>query len=132
MSAKTMILFTSNWQGVPTFKLMPIDNSCPYMEMIFMPQYQGLGVIGKHVKTMLKMIEKLDDNGTVINIKGTNTPKLERQKVPVEYEYFLVRKNEIVDLVKRFAENAETFDYEQYFEKIEMIPEELLPTEKTK
>jgi len=129
MSAKTMLIFTSEWQGVPTFRLMPIDSSCPYLEMIFMPQYQGLGVIHKHVKTMLKMIERLNDDGAIVKIKGTNNPKQERQKVPVEYEYFLPRTSEIIDLIEMFAVNAEEFDYQQYFAKIEMVPEDQLPKE---
>jgi len=118
---KTMLIYSSEWNGIPTFKLIPIDASCPFLEMIFMPNYQGLGVMSKHVKTMFKMIDKVDENGLPVYIKGTKTVKQERKQVPVEYEYFLVKSHEIIDLIERFAINSDVYDYKMFFTKAEIV-----------
>ncbi len=67
------------------------------------------------------MIDKVDENGLPIYIKGTKTVKQERKQVPVEYEYFLVKTHEITDLIERFAINSDVYDYKMFFAKAEIV-----------
>ena len=38
MSKKSMMLVKSSWQDDQTFKMIPIEESCPYVECIYDPQ----------------------------------------------------------------------------------------------
>jgi hypothetical protein len=115
MSAKSMLLYSSDWEGIPTFRLMPITSDCPYLEMIFMPRHQGLGIMNRQAKQMFKFIDKVDDKGNIVMIKGTNQPAQERKLVNVEYEYFIINKEEIANIIELFATNVDSFDYKKYF-----------------
>jgi starvation-inducible outer membrane lipoprotein len=80
-----------------------------------MPRHQGLGIMNKQAKQMFKFIDKVDDKGNIVMIKGTNQPAQERKLVNVEYEYFMINKEEISNIIELFATNLDSFDYKKYF-----------------
>lgn len=112
----SMMLISSTWAGVPTFKLIPVSQDCPYNEVIFDPSTQTLALVSKEKKQTLHMLPKLTDTGDVQRIKvqkRENGKDFAETRVSMEtfYEYFIEEKLEILDFVNSFAVNADKYDY---------------------
>jgi hypothetical protein len=114
MSEKSMILVQSSWQETQTFRMIPISESCPYVECIFDPATKVFVVILKITKTTLHMLPKLDEYG--IAITGAKGTKQDRNKIEVFQEFYLEDQAGILDIVEHFAVNAEKFDYKSFIE----------------
>lgn len=111
---KTMMLINSIWNEQPTFKLMPISNDSPYVECIYDPESNVFVVISKTKKTTLHMLPELDSYG--VRVTGTKGAKQSRHKMEVFQEYYISDKDDIVDIIEKFADNSNTFDYKKHFE----------------
>lgn len=111
MSEKTMMLVEATWQDKKTFRLIPIAETCPYVECIFDPETKVFVVISKIRKTALHMLPKLDDYGQ--QITGTKGIKQERHKIEVFQEFYVEDAAAIEELIKIFAVNAK-FDYKKF------------------
>jgi hypothetical protein len=111
MSEKTMMIVQSTWQDKQTFRLIPIAESCPYVECIFDPDSKVFVIVSKIRKTSLHMLPKLDEYG--IAISGNRGTKQERHKIEVFQEFYIEDLNAIEELIKTFAVNAE-FDYKTF------------------
>ena len=115
---KNMMLTTSSWKGGKTFKMIPTTSDCPYVECIYDAGFKILAVVGKLSKEAFHMVEKLDDNGDPVPrknvVKGSDPFRKERRSLETYQEYYLEEKEEIVEFVKTFASNSETFDYMSY------------------
>ena len=106
-----MTLISSKWGDTNTFKLIPIDNNCPYNEVIYNPDYGVLAIIGKDKKDHHMMIDKLNDNGTPEpNKNQPGTAKQQRVTLEKYYEYYLENEDDIISFVEKFADN---FDLEK-------------------
>jgi hypothetical protein len=117
MSEKSMMLVKSSWQESQTFRMIPIAESCPYVECIFDPGTKVFVIISKTTKQSLHMLPKLDDYGQVIT--GTKGTKQDRHKIEVFQEFYIEDTIAIKDLVHLFAINAKTFDFENFMIKSE-------------
>ena len=117
MSEKSMILVQSSWQESQTFRMIPITESCPYVECIFDPGTKVFVVILKTTKTTLHMLPKLDEYGQVVT--GSKGNKQDRHKIDVFQEFYIEDTIAIKDLVHLFAINAKTFDFENFMIKSE-------------
>ena len=107
-----MVLVQSSWQENQTFRMIPITESCPYVECIFDPGTKVFVIISKTTKQSLHMLPKLDEYGQVITgVKGT---KQERHKIEVFQEFYVEDAVAIKDLIHLFAINADTFDYASF------------------
>jgi len=106
-----MMLVEATWQDKKTFRLIPITESCPYVECIFDPETKVLVVISKIKKTALHMLPKLDDYGQ--QIAGTKGIKQERHKIEVFQEFYVEDAAAIEELIKIFAINSK-FDYKKF------------------
>lgn len=117
---KNMRLVTTFWGNDRTFKLMPVTNDCPYMEVIYDPNTDMLVVISKTMKENLQMIPRLDDDGNQITVrkpKANGKPWKEKQIVmKVPQEFYLIERDEQISFIKDFAENANEYDYNSFFE----------------
>ena len=76
------------------------------------------------------MIPKLDDNGDPIKVKigkrGNGKDfKEQRSLMQTNAEYYISDKADIETLVKGFAINADSFDYNVYFEELKDDPNAL-------
>lgn len=118
MFEKSMMLVTSSWNSDKTFKMMPISSNCPYVECIFDPKAKVLAVMSNLKKNIFHMIPKLDPNG---DPEFRKTPakdgvpiKQERRSIETFQEYYVEQPSEIVDFIKGFAANADTFDYNSF------------------
>lgn len=124
MTEKTMMLVQSSWQEKQTFRMIPIADSCPYVECIMDPETKVFVVISKITKQSLHMLPRMDDNGDPMFTKSTRPNgrqiKEERHKIEVFQEFYLEDKIAIKDLIHLFAVNAKTFDYEAFMTKTEV------------
>ena len=112
MSENTMMLVQATWQEKQTFRMIPISESCPYVECIFDPGTKVFVIISKIKRTSLQMLPKLDEYGQPVT--GTKGHKEERNKLEVFQEFYIEDKTAVEDLIKIFAVNADTFDYKQF------------------
>jgi hypothetical protein len=128
MTEKTMMLVQSTWQEKQTFRMIPIADSCPYVECIMDPETKVFVVISKITKQSLHMLPRMDDNGDPMFTKSARPNgrqiKEERHKIEVFQEFYIEDKIAIKDLIHLFAVNAKTFDYEAFMTTKE-IEEEL-------
>ena len=122
MTEKSMMLVQATWQDKQTFRLIPISDSCPYVECIFDPGTKVFVIISKIKRTSLQMLPKLDEYGQPI--AGSKGHREERHKLEVFQEFYIEDKIAIKDLIHLFAVNAKTFDYEAFMTTKE-IEEEL-------
>ena len=106
-----MMLVEATWQDKKTFRLIPIAETCPYVECIFDPETKVFVVISKIRKTALHMLPKLDDYGQ--QITGTKGIKQERHKIEVFQEFYVEDAAASEELIKIFAVNAK-FDYKKF------------------
>tara|TARA_R100000152_G_C6652719_1_gene93876 strand:+ start:209 stop:664 length:456 start_codon:yes stop_codon:yes gene_type:complete len=102
-----------------SFKMIPANNDCPYVECIYSMKDGFLAVITKNMKQSYHMVPKLDDNGDPIPMKGKVRPnkkdyKEERRLVDTFSEFYLMTPEEIDGFIKLYAINAKEFDYDQF------------------
>ena len=112
MSEKSMMLVQSSWQESQTFRMIPITESCPYVECIFDPGTKVFVIISKTTKHTLHMLPKLDEYGQVIT--GAKGTKQDRHKIEVFQEFYIESEDAIKEIVEHFAINAKKFDYKSF------------------
>lgn len=122
-----MMLVQSTWQESQTFRMIPISESCPYVECIFDPGTKVFVVILKITKTALHMLPKLDEYGLAVT--GSKGTKQDRNKIDVFQEFYLEDQVGITDIIEHFAINAKKFDYKSF---MTTVSEETSETKKTK
>jgi hypothetical protein len=121
MTEKSMMLVQATWQDKQTFRLIPISDSCPYVECIFDPGTKVFVIISKLKRTSLQMLPKLDEYGQPVT--GAKGQREERHKLDVFQEFYIEDKIAVKDLIHLFAINAKTFDYDAFMsEKEEELP----------
>lgn len=122
----SMMLIKSEWDGKPTFKMIPINKDCPYVECIFDPDSKILAVISNIKKNILHMLPRLDDSGAPIENKvirpGTKKFKEERKTIETFQEYYITDIEDIKEFVNSFAINKSKLDtFASFFEKKQII-----------
>lgn len=127
----TMMLITSSWGPAKTFKLIPTTKECPYNECIFDVNTKVLAIISKESKESFHMMPKLTDTGDVMRLKlgkkenGKDYAE-ERKALVTFYEYYIEDKAEVIAFINSIAENAETFNFQQYID-LEIPKEGMVP-----
>jgi hypothetical protein len=116
---KNMKIVTTYWGNDKSFKLMPVTLDCPYMEVIYDPTTDMLVVITRNMKENLQLVPKLDDDGNQIRAlkpKQNGRPWKEKHvQMTVPQEFYLIEREEQIELIKELAVNGETFDFQKYF-----------------
>lgn len=124
---KLMMLYTTATAGEKTFGMLPLHDSCPFNEAIYMPKLEALAVLGKSTRDTFTMIERLDENGepaTVLVKENKEHKKIQKQQrvqVQSPWEYFITEKSEIRDFIRQNAINADSFNFEEYITNIEVV-----------
>lgn len=125
MNENTMMLVQATWNDKQTFRMIPIADSCPYVECIMDPDTNVFVVISKITKTTLHMLPKLDDNGDPMQAKvrraNGRLVKEERSKIETFQEFYIEDFNAVNQLVELFAINAESFDYKKFLTVSDVI-----------
>jgi hypothetical protein len=116
-----MMLVDSYMGPYKTFALVPLDSSCPWVEVIFEPTGGTLIAISKEKKQTYKMLPKLDDNGDPQELKlmkrnGGQAYKEERRLVETFHEIVITGLESTREFVKQFAVNADSYDYEKHMQ----------------
>ena len=127
----SMMLVTGSWGNNKTFKMIPVTNDCPYNEAIFDRDGKVLALIGKEKKESFHMLPKLSDDGDVLHLKigrrsNGKDYKEERKLLETYYEYYIENPEEIEQVVKSLATNADTFDFKQYMEAAATQPSQIV------
>ena len=113
-----MMLVQATWNDKQTFRMIPVADTCPYVECIFDPDTKVFVIISKLTKQSLHMLPKLDDNGDPMQVKvkrpnGRNFRE-ERHKLEVFQEFYVEDMAAMADLINLFAVNAESFDWKKF------------------
>ena len=114
-----MLLVTSVWDDKETFRMIPITDQCPYVECIFDTGLNVMVLISKNKKQSYHMLPKVDDSGDIVRVKTGRREsgkefKEERRLVESFQEYYLIKLDEIENVISMFAINATNFDYKKY------------------
>ena len=116
---KSMMLVSSQREGVPTFRLIPLTQECPYGEVVYIPQAKVLAIFQKYSVEGLHMVPKLDDNGDPVRrakpAADGNPYKQERKVLVVSQDSYISNPPEIDAFIFMFAVNQE-FNYKQFME----------------
>lgn len=129
---KNMLIVSTYWGEAKSFKLIPINNECPYLEVMYDSTTGLLAVISKNKKQVFHNVPKIDDNGDMIYMKmgkrenGKNY-KEERRTIETFQEYYLIEESEIIDFVNSFGVNSDTFNYMMYIEATRKKSEVVIP-----
>lgn len=118
---QSMLLISTQWNEQDTFKMIPINQNAPYVEVIYDKQSTVMVVISKQIKTALHMLPKLDDNGYPTQIKSgvhAGKQKQERKQIEVFYEYYIENQVDMENIIKHLAVNQE-FNWKQYLKTAE-------------
>ena len=110
--SESMMLVQATWQEQQTFRMIPINDACPYVECIFDPGTKVFVIISKIKKTTLHMLPKLDEYGQAVT--GNKGMKQERHKLEVFQEFYVEDTTAMEELIKQFAVNAKKFDYKKF------------------
>lgn len=109
---QNMMIYSTDWYGSESFRMLPITEECPFNEVIFDPTTKVLAVISKDQKEKPQMMPKLNDKGQIIPLKVTTEngqPKYveERKMMDTYYEYYMDKIDDIKAFINRFAINPE-------------------------
>ena len=112
------MLVQATWNDQQTFRMIPIAESCPYVECIYDPSTKVFVIISKITKTTLHMLPRLDDNGDPAPLK-TKRPngrmvKEERKTIETFQEFYIEDVTAMDEIIKLFAINAKKFDYSKF------------------
>jgi alpha-mannosidase len=101
-----MLVITTDWyQRTESFKLIPTSLDCPYVEALFDPDHKILVVLSREKEYKFTMLTKLDDKGKAVQYKqGSDVvPAKERRQIDSFFEYFIYKKEEILNFVEMFS-----------------------------
>jgi len=127
----SMMLVTGSWGNNKTFKMIPVTNDCPFNEAIFDRDGKVLALVGKEKKQSFHMLPKVTELGDVQTLKigkranGKDYAE-ERKTIETYYEYYIENPEEIEQIVKDFAVNADKFDFKQYMEAAAAQPSQIV------
>ena len=123
------MLVVQDHRGMPTFSMIRTNETCPFVECIYVPDQKQLAIISTVQKDTFHLFPKLDDNGDVEMRKSTKTTedgqkithKQERRIAEVNTKYYIINKDEIDAFVAQVAVNSDTVDYKQYLNDTNLV-----------
>lgn len=106
---KSMFVYSTDWYGRQTFRMLPMTIECPFNEVIYDPNTKVLAVISKDKKDKPQMLPKLTDKGQVIPVKTSEGQHYieERRIMETYYEYYIDNKTDIEKFIHLFAVNID-------------------------
>ena len=120
---KSMMKVTLPWRdGKPSFKLIPIDMNCPFLEARFDLDTKVLRLMSKIKYLSQIMVPKFDDNGEVAYKPGKpiqgREPVIKQERKPNDtfYDYTI---NDPTDIQKMVDFLVGPTDLREYFVAIE-------------
>lgn len=118
---QNMMIIKSSFGPRRSFKMIPVNETCPYIECLFDPESRILAIISKNLKQSYHMLPKLDENGDPVKSKmprpGGKVTREERRLIETYSEYYILDVEEVEKFIKAFAFNAEHFNYKEFLEE---------------
>lgn len=109
-----MFIYSADWYGQKTFRMLPVSEACPFNEVIYDPNTKVLAIVSKDKKDKPQMLPKLNEKGQVIPLKGAvpgnpNSQQYleERRILETYYEYYIDNVEDMKAFIKIFATNPE-------------------------
>lgn len=102
-STNSMFIYSADWHGKKTFRMLPVVESCPFNEVIYDPETKVLAVISKEFKEKPHMFPKLNSLGKPL--KGSGGDLEERIFMDTYFEYYIDNKADIKNFISEFALN---------------------------
>ena len=118
----SVLLVTSAHRGndnklMPSFSGIPMNDNCPFVELMFDPETKTLGIITKHKKPMFQLIPKIDNLGLAKPNTSRSSKEhphhMERHTMDTFHEQYVRTTVEIDAFLKMFAMNTD-FDWMQF------------------
>lgn len=106
MIAQSMLIYSTNWHGLQTFRMLPINKKCPFNEVIYDPLTKVLAIVSKEFKEKPHMFDKLHSSGKPLFDATSERTLEERLFMDTYYEYYLDDIDDIKSFVSRFAINS--------------------------
>ena len=109
---QNMFIYSTDWYGKKTFRMLPISQDCPFNEAIYDPGTKVLAIISKEHKEKPQMFPKLNDKGELVYKKGANGADgkplhvEERRMMDTYYEYYIENIDDIKEFVNYFSSNS--------------------------
>jgi len=115
-----MRLFTTYWGQTKTFKLMPVNKDCPFMEVLYDPSVGMLVALSTTMKENYEMLPQLDGEGELVHAKNKkrngNKFKEERRLMKVPQEFYMIDRTEQEEFINLFAVNADTYNFKKFLD----------------
>ncbi len=104
-----MFVYSTDWYGRKSFRMLPLSMECPFNEVIYDPNTRVLAVISKDKKDKPQMLPKLTDKGQVIPLRNSEGAQYveERRIMETYYEYYIDKKSDIERFIQMFALNSD-------------------------
>ena len=101
MQEKNMKIYKAEWNGQETFRMMPISQSCPFIDVIYDVDNEILIVISKDKKQspIYLPLEKSPDD------KDSHQENLKEMIVDTYYEYYIENVEDIFEFIRTFCQN---------------------------
>jgi len=110
----TSVHQSSDNKILPSFSGIPMDDRCPFVELMFDPETKTLGIITKHKKPMFQLIPKIDNLGLPKKNTGRNAKDYpyhqDRHMYDTFHEQYVRTPAEIDAFLKMYACNND-FDW---------------------
>jgi hypothetical protein len=105
----SMMIYAAEWQGVETFRMIPLNPNCPFNEVMYDPINKVLAVVSKDRKVKPQLLPKINEKGDTV-VKGFNKdrePQYVQQRVLMDmyYEYYIENEKDIKDFVLGMSTN---------------------------
>jgi hypothetical protein len=100
---KKMLIYKTQWNEMDSFRLIPVENNCNFLEAIYNPEDGVLAVISKNKIIKPLMLPRLKNNGNIQFSGGK--PVEERKDVETYYEYYIEDKDDIEEFVELVSIN---------------------------
>jgi len=125
-ASNSMMAVTSIWGNNKTFRLIPLDRNCPFVEGIFDADNKIMVLISLVEKEGFHMVTKLDDNGDPVPTKKLrldpkNKYKEERKLIKTFHENYIIEASEMKEILNLLCVNKD-FDFEKYINAVAPEP----------
>lgn len=120
MFVSSVLIDEQTSQPQENFVGIPLNESSPFVEIIFDPKKQILGIVSKIKKESFHWVTRVDADGMPIATKNKSlaaSQPFQQQRVQLEtyHEYYIRDKETIVNFIDMHMCN--NFDYKKYLTK---------------